>query len=393
MIFFAAMPLFFNIILFFASILCLGYILLIQVYHKWFKKIHYKKPVPVNAYAAFSIIIPARNEEDNIEACLHTIFKNEYPVDHYEVIVADDNSEDSTVEKVKALQPIYKNLQLAEIKNDPDRKLNAYKKKAIETAIAQSSFPWIVATDADCMVSNKWLSLYNIQIQNTQPVFIAAPVKYHHSGTFLSLFQCLDFISLQGITAATVSAGFHSMCNGANLAYQKEAYTKVGGFTSIDNIASGDDMLLMYKIQKEFPGKTAFLFHHHAAVTTYPAGTWKKFFNQRFRWASKATHYDDKKILPVLLLVYFFNLVMLLLPFTALFPFAAAKFILISWLMLIAIKTIAELPFMYDSARFFNQQKLLWWFPLMQPFHILYTVLAGFFGSVVKYEWKGRKVK
>lgn len=101
------------------------------------------------------------------------------------------------------------------------------------------------------MVSNNWLSLYNIQIQNTQTVFIAAPVKYHHSGTFLSLFQCLDFISLQGITAATVSAGFHSMCNGANLAYQKEAYTKVGGFTSIDNIASGDDMLLMYKIQKK----------------------------------------------------------------------------------------------------------------------------------------------
>lgn len=126
---------------FFASILCFGYILLIQVYHKWFKQIHYKKPVPVNSYTGFSIIIPARNEEATIEACLHTIFKSNYPVDHYEVIVADDNSEDSTVEKVKALQLIYKNLQLTEIKNDPDRKLNAYKKKAIETAIAQSSFP------------------------------------------------------------------------------------------------------------------------------------------------------------------------------------------------------------------------------------------------------------
>ena len=62
------------------------------------------------------------------------------------------------------------------------------------------------------------------------------------------IFQSLDFLSLQGITAASVFSRFHTMCNGANLAYEKKAFEEVSGFAGIDQIASGDDMLLMHKI-------------------------------------------------------------------------------------------------------------------------------------------------
>jgi peptide/nickel transport system permease protein len=63
-----------------------------------------------------------------------------------------------------------------------------------------------------------------------------------------------------------------------------------------------------------------------------------------------------------------------------------------NWLILIGCKTLVELPFMYASAKFFKQQKLLWWFLFMQPFHILYTVVAGWFGTFGSYKWKGRTV-
>ena len=79
--------------------------------------------------------------------------------------------------------------------------------------------------------------------------------------SFLSVFQCLDFISLQGITAASVSAGFHSMCNGANLAYNKNIFYEVGGFKNADHIASGDDMLLMHKIKIKYPSSIGYLFN------------------------------------------------------------------------------------------------------------------------------------
>ena len=84
--------------------------------------------------------------------------------------------------------------------------------------------------------------------------FIAAPVKIVPNGSAISVFQTLDFISLQGITAAAAHKNLYPMCNGANLAYTRKAFNDVGGFADIDHIASGDDMLLMKKIQFDFPG-------------------------------------------------------------------------------------------------------------------------------------------
>ena len=63
------------------------------------------------------------------------------------------------------------------------------------------------------------------------------------------------------------------------------------------------------------------------------------------------------------------------------------------YFVLLLFKTVIELFFLYPVAKFFNQTKLLWWFPIAQPFHILYTVIAGWLGKFGKYTWKERSVK
>jgi cellulose synthase/poly-beta-1,6-N-acetylglucosamine synthase-like glycosyltransferase len=218
--------------------------------------------------------------------------------------------------------------------------------------------------------------------------FIAMPVSYNCKNNFLEIFQALDFMTLQGITGASVYKKAHSMCNGANLAYQKKAFIEAGGFSGIDHIASGDDMLLMHKIFKLFPHRVFFLKSPDVIVNTRPMNTLKGFFNQRIRWASKADKYEDKRIFAVLVLVYFFNVWIFLLGIAAVFFSFAYYFI-----ALLAAKTILELYFLYPVARFFNQTKLLWWFPLAQPFHIVYTVIAGWLGRFGEYTWKERTVK
>jgi cellulose synthase/poly-beta-1,6-N-acetylglucosamine synthase-like glycosyltransferase len=267
--------------------------------------------------------------------------------------------------------------------------LNSYKKKAIELAIGQSKGSWIITTDADCFVQPNWLSLFDAYIQTNAPVFIAAPVQFRNNGSFLSIFQALDFISLQGITAASVAAGTHAMCNGANLAYEKKAFYAVGQFAGIDTIASGDDMLLMQKIKKEFPGKLGFIFHREAIVETMPMNNWTDFFQQRIRWASKAVHYQDRSIFWVLLLVYLLNFLLLLM--------MLASFIdtdhLYAFFELLLIKIFVELLFLYPVGSFFKQAPLLYLFPIMQPIHICYTVIAGWMGKFGSYQWKGRTVK
>lgn len=370
-------------------VLLLAYCLLILLYRRWLLRSPQFSSNTKEARTHFSVIIPARNEEDHIGNCLESLFAQSYPADFFEVIVINDHSTDRTEAVVHSFQQHHPNLRLLNLNELLNgEKLNAYKKKAIELAIAESTGNWIVTTDADCTVGPDWLLMYDHFIQEKDPVFVAAPVMFRHTGSFLSAFQLLDFISLQGITAAAVSAGYHSMCNGANIAYRKDVFYEVGQFRGIDQIASGDDMLLMHKIKQAYPHRLGYLFSQKAIVTTEPMHDWKSFLNQRIRWASKADKYQDRSIFPVLALVLAVNALLLLLLIWGGFVKGGWT----NWLLLIALKTLVELSLMIPAADFFQKRAVLAWFPFMQPFHILYTVIAGWLGKFGSYQWKGRTV-
>jgi cellulose synthase/poly-beta-1,6-N-acetylglucosamine synthase-like glycosyltransferase len=196
-------------------------------------------------------------------------------------------------------------------------------------------------------------------------------------------------MTLQGITGASVFKKVHVMCNGANLAYQKEVFFKVGGFVGVDKLASGDDMLLMQKIQAQYPDEISFLKSKEVIVNTAPAETLRDFMNQRIRWASKAGSYTDKKIISVLLLLYLLNVWLLFLGILS----CVYSEVFYLFILSMILKTVSELLFMLPVAQFFDKKKQLWWFLLAQPFHILYTVMAGWLGQFGSYQWKGRKVK
>jgi cellulose synthase/poly-beta-1,6-N-acetylglucosamine synthase-like glycosyltransferase len=351
---------------------------------------------PIN-HTAISVIIPARNEEHNIEACLQSILQNNYPAHLLEIIVVDDHSQDTTASIVKSFAA--QNVKLISLKDFVTSTINSYKKKAIEIAVAQASGTLIITTDADCIVHPKWLNTTAAFYEEKKPAFIAAPVAIDCGWSFIQIFQSLDFMTLQGITAAVVSKKQMTMCNGANMAYERSTFYEVGGFAGIDNIASGDDMLLMHKIYERYPDRVLFLKSKDAIVKTAPVDTIKQFFNQRIRWASKAEKYDDKRILPVLVLVYFFNVVMLAIPIIAIFSnvqysmFNIQCSVLSVWLLMLLFKIAVELFFLYPVAAFFNKKSMLLLFPFMQPFHICYTVIAGWLGKFGKYTWKERNVQ
>jgi biofilm PGA synthesis N-glycosyltransferase PgaC len=329
-----------------------------------------------------SVVIPARNEETAIPLLLQKLRQQTYPKDLFEIIVVDDHSTDKTAEIVKEFQEV----KLIQLKED---NINSYKKKAIEAGIAASKNEWIVCTDADCLPSTEWLATIATFKEEKNSIFIAAPVMYSNDKSLLQVFQTLDFLVLQGITAVAVYKNSLTMCNGANLAYDRKAFEEVNGFSGIDTIASGDDMLLMYKIWKKYPHSVHYLKSRSAIVVTEPAKTWKKFFNQRIRWASKAFYYDDKRIFPVLLLVYLFNLLFLTLLIAGYWNYYYWIYCVGLWIL----KTAVELPFVTAVASFFGKQSLMKYFFFLQPVHIFYTIISGLLGQYGKYEWKGRKVK
>ncbi|CAN5271884.1 glycosyltransferase [soil metagenome] len=362
-------------------------VLLIMYWYSWRKIPSFLVTDQITG-TPLSIIIPARNEENNIRSCIESILKNNYPKNLLEIIVVDDHSDDNTAKIVQEYSSqSVKLITLREV-IDPSN-LNSYKKKAIEVAVEASTGKLIITTDADCVVPENWLQTIAAFYEKYQPVFIAAPVALYRETNFLKIFQSLDFMTMQGITGAAVHQRFHTMCNGANMAYEKKVFYEVNGFKDIDDIASGDDMLLMHKIFKAYPKNILFLKSKDAVVLTKPVNTLSDFLNQRIRWASKTGKYTDRMITLVLTLVYLFN--------AWIFFMTIAGFVfppIFRWLgWVLFIKIFFELLFLLPVASFFNKGKLLWWFIPSQPFHIIYILIAGWLGKFGSYKWKGRKVK
>ena len=370
------------ILLYITICLLVIYSFLILYYHAGWQELRPFSNTGDEPSVRISIIIPARNEEENIGKLLSSIEKQAYPNHRFEVIVIDDHSTDHTA-------TIVNSFSFAKLKKLESGNINSYKKKAIETGINEATGDLIVTTDADCIVKEDWLKTIAAFKEKTNAVFIASPVMVEYNSTILQTFEALDFLVLQGITAASVHKRIHNMCNGANLAYEKKAFLDVNGFTGIDHIASGDDMLLMQKMAEHFPGKISYLLSKDAIVTTQATKTWKEFFSQRIRWASKATNYNDLKIFSALFLVYFFNCCLLALFITGFWM----HYLWWGLISILIVKTIVELIFLYPVAKFYNEQKLLTRFPFFQPLHIVYTIVAGWLGVFGSFEWKGRRVK
>lgn len=357
-----------------------GYTALIAFYYR-----HWKKPVndaPSVAPTAFvSVVVAARNEEGTLPGLIADLHRQSISPHLFEVIIVNDFSTDGTASLATALPA---NFRIIEPDCQPG---HSSKKKAIAAGVAQARGELILVTDADCRVGEKWIATMTSFYQEKGASFIAAPVKYLHDNSLLQVLQVLDFLTLQGITAASVSANFHTMCNGANLAYTKKAFTTVNGFAGIDTVPTGDDMLLMHKIWKLDPSKVFYLKNVDAVISTPAMTTWKEFLMQRRRWASKTLVYDDHRITAVLTFVLLLNL----LPFVLLVAgfFQPVSF----WYLLVFLlgKAVVEWPFVASVATFFGQQKLLRYFFALQPLHVFYTVLVGIWSQVGSYEWKDRK--
>lgn len=331
-----------------------------------------------------SVIIAVRNEEKYIPGLITMLENQNFPKELYEVIIVDDHSADNTFSILQSSIPKHISLVILQLPEGITSK-----KKAIEAGIKSASGKLIIATDADCRMGASWLRSYASFYKITGADFIVAPVVMDAHNTFREIFQALDFLPMQAITGASVFKRFHTMCNGANLAYTKQAFNEVNGFEGIDQIPSGDDMLLMHKIFSKYPEKVFYMKNKEAIVTTLPESSWKNFIHQRIRWASKAVHFKDKRIFYVLLLTYLLNVCYLVL--------AIAAIIKVSWLsfllMFILAKILIEFPFVNAATIFFGQHRLMKFFPFLQPMHIIYVIVSGWLGRFGSYEWKSRTIK
>ena len=335
----------------------------------------------------FSIIIPFRNEAINLEALLQSLLELNYPTQLFEVLMVNDDSNDDSCAVIKSFQQKNSHLNIRLIQNN--RKTGSPKKDAINTAIENAQFNWLVTTDADCEVPKNWINSFNTFIEEKQPVFISAPVKLKKGKSLLFHFQNLNFMSLIGSTIGAFGIKKPFLCNGANLCYRKDIFKKVNGFEGNTSIASGDDIFLLEKMLKIHPTKTLFLKSTKAIVSTKSENTWKSFLNQQVRWASKTNAYKNWFSKLVGLVVFTTNLVIVI---TGISLFYNTN----NWMFFMALlvqKMFIDILLIEKTAQFLDSKNSLMYYPLISVLYPLYILIIASVSQLKKYDWKGRTFK
>ena len=333
-----------------------------------------------------SVIVPARNEEKNIEACLKAILAQQYPDHLWEVILVNDHSTDQTLDTAHRIAASHSKSKLKVFELE-EGKLG--KKSALSLAIEKACGEVIVQTDADCVMGKYWLAAM-MSYWDEDVGLISGPVRLTYGTNLLEKFQALESMGLVAIGAGSLIAGQPNMCNGANLSYSKAVFESINGFRGIDEVASGDDELLMQKINLLGKYRLVFAKCRTAIVSTSACNNWQDLKAQRLRWVSKARNYLDKSvnliqaiswlgfcIFPILLVASFWNPELW-------------------WLLLLAfvLKLVADIFLLYQSAKFFHNLRLISWIFPLQIVYILYVLWIGIAGNLVKnYNWKSRKVR
>lgn len=336
-----------------------------------------------------TIIIPARNEAKNILNILSDLEFQTYNSTLFDIIVIDDSSTDNTVELVTKID--FKNVKLIHLNTffDKNGVPLSLKKRAVETGVNLAEGELIMVTDADCRLPKNWIEQFVLVYQEQQPALIAGPVIFDPANTIFEKFQALDFLGMMAITVAYFRKNVFNMCNGSNLAYQKSAFLEVGGYKGIDHVASGDDMLLIYKIAKQFPGKITYLKNESAIVKTVPEKKLGAFLQQRFRWTSKSGAYQNKVITRDLGLVYLFNWIFFI---NILLFFFGTREILIVFIPQLILKVLCDFLLLFSSTRFFGKKSLMDVFIPSQFLHLFYIIIVGTLGNIMPYSWKERKI-
>ncbi|MFN3595678.1 MAG: glycosyltransferase [Rubricoccaceae bacterium] len=362
-----------------------------------------------------SVIVPARNEAANIEACLEALLACDYPPERYEILVVDDCSEDDTAARVRRVMarahapalalagggdgtderpaPRIRLLSIAE----NERRERAHKKYAIERAAAHARGTLLFTTDADCTVRPRWLRDMAAAFPDAhRPLgtpggvtgFVSGPVLFHADAPVLLRMQALEFLGLAACGAGAIGIGRPTLANGANVGYRADLFRALGGFSGLRHLSSGDDELLMQRIHDATPHHVHFCASPEAAVETEPVRSLRAFYEQRRRWASKGAHYPNRLLVAMLVPVFLFYLALVLAPLA----WWAAPGLGPVLALVLGLKMLPELALLAPFAHHFGRGWLMRYFAPAQVLQIPYIVVAAIGGALGGFEWKGRRM-
>ena len=262
-----------------------------------------QKPVAIEKLKPVSIIIAARNEDQNLLEFLPKIFEQDYP--KFELIVVNDRSWDKSIDILQAFAIKHNNLHIVEV---PDLEKDGFAKKfALTLGIKAAKHELMLFIDADCYPNSKnWLKEMASRHTGSKNLILGASPYAREKGVLNKIIRFdAGQIAIQYLSLA--KSGIPYMGVGRNLSYTQELYDSVRGFKSHYYIPSGDDDLFVNEAGTK--RNTAVVFSKEAITVSIPKKKFTDWWYQKKRHLTTGKHY--KTYHKILLTLYPASLVIM----------------------------------------------------------------------------------
>ncbi|MBC8182023.1 glycosyltransferase [candidate division KSB1 bacterium] len=332
-----------------------------------------------------TILVPARNEEENIKFCLDSLIQQNYPKEKLRIIVIDDDSTDRTGEIVRGYFDKHKYVQMIHLEKCPPN--ISPKKRALQAGIDAAEGEIIFTIDADCWAEPDWLNTI-INEFSEKVGMVTGYVLFNKEleKTLFHKIQSLEFLGLTTAGIGSIGAGDPIIANGANLAFRRRTFFDAQGYQNENHIISGDDDLLLQNINQKTNWQITASTNPQTFIKTKPVSNLNDFFNQRIRWASKGLIYKKMSLVFFLVSVYIYYLLLFIsLPFALWFPLYFPY-----PLYAFGIKLIVDFLLILKATSLVGRKDLRKYFLLTEILQLPYIIYVGFAGIMGAFSWKGR---
>ncbi len=319
-----------------------------------------------------TVIVPFRNEIDNLPRLIDSLLRLKYPEGKLEILLVDDHSEDNPGEYLGNYLKKYSHIQLLH-SDEPG------KKAAITLGVKRSNGEWMIVTDADCVVTESWIKGL-VRYMSGERHFVFGPIRLNGSG-LLSGFQKIEQAALTALGGVSIQSGTPSMANAANMAFRKSTFEELGGYMGNSEVPTGDDEFLLQKIHEQYPDGVVFVKDYKVLVDAAPSRSIIGLINQRRRWASKWGK-QAQPLYAIFILVFY-----VLLIFKTIQVLIDENYAI---LLLLGIKWLADLVLVLSVQQLLKQRLPVFAFIIGQILYPFYAILIAILANFGSYSWKGR---
>ena len=347
---------------------------LISIYNLFTAPVLKRVSQPLDNQNFVSVLIPARNEERNIEKCIKGMLIQDY--ENIEIIVLDDNSTDNTFKLVSSFST--SNVKVLMGKElSPDW---LGKNWACHQLAQEAKGKYLLFMDADVELMPKVISSAVYELEKSSvtllSIFPTQIIKSFGEHLIVPLMNwlLLTFLPLKFVYSCSSKA--FVAANGQFMLWRKDDYFKIGGHETVKNKVVEDMELARLAKQNKLKVKTM-LGGKLVFCRMY------KSFNQAYNGFTK--NFFAGFLLPSFsfLTIILFLLIAFVLPFLFLFQ-PVYSFILIAFILITRI----SVSIVSNQNIFINV--------LLHPVQMLFMFWIGIV-SIIKFKtkkivWKQRKL-